>query len=152
MLKQNSSSSISIDISTDEIGVWVASRIRWRSEANMEEFADFVTEAIDQQITRKVEMATRAAKDAAIRKAWVALHPPNHAGFYYCHIMGEWVHVDHAALEHIVPKSVAGPINMDEPGWDEKLRMACHPHNFLKGSSQNVKSATLEFAPPDEAC
>lgn len=89
---------------------------------------------------------------ARIRRAWIKLHPPNHAGYYYCHIGGEWVHQNSADLEHLVPKSVAGQVDTDEPGWDEKLRMACRPHNTEKGSRQDIPSETLDYAPIDEAC
>ena len=93
-----------------------------------------------------------SSKWTVVRRQWIKLHPPNHTGYYYCHIGGEWVHINSADLEHLVPKSVAGPIDMDEPGWDDKLRMACRRHNSEKGSRQDVPSATLEFAPGDEPC
>lgn len=94
------------------------------------------------------------------RPAWVRLHPPNHAGYYFCHICGGWVHEDAAELDHIIPASVER-IDMDEPGWDDKLRMA-HAWpveingvvrcigNRGKGSTQII-SATLEIAPGDES-
>lgn len=90
------------------------------------------------------------SEKARVRKLWVKLHPPNHQGYYYCHVGGEWVHVDMAELDHIIPSSVER-INTDESGWDDKLRMACGPHNYLKGSGV-VESATREIAPPDGDC
>jgi hypothetical protein len=87
---------------------------------------------------------------STIRRAWIKDNPPNHAGYYYCHIGGEWVHIDAMELEHVVPGSVE-PIDMDDPDWQDKLRPSCTIHNNLKGSSI-VKSATLEIRPPDEEC
>lgn len=98
-----------------------------------------------------MHMANARSEQARIKKLWMSLHPPNFDGYYYCHIGGEWVHQDVAELEHIVPKSIAGQVNTDKPGWDEKLRMACHWHNSEKSSS-TVESKTLEYAPPDEPC
>lgn len=103
-------------------------------------------------VAKEVMRVKATAYHAKLRREWIKLHPPNFAGYYYCHIGGEWVHIEAADLEHIDPESVTGRINMDEPGWDEKLRMACRPHNSWKGSRQDVPSATLEYAPPDEAC
>lgn len=140
------------EISVDEMGAWVANIIRWPSEAVMEDFAHDATHAILNGVSGKVVMSKMQAHHAKVRREWIKLHPPNHAGYYYCHVGGEWVHIQAADLEHIVPKSVTGPIDMSEPGWDEKLRMACRPHNSWKGSRQDVPSATLEYAPTDEAC
>lgn len=136
------------DISVDERGAWVASMInKWDSEETMEAFGRDAAHVICRGVEGKVFMAKARSEHARIRKAWIALHPPNHAGYYYCHIGGEWVHISAAELEHIIPGSVQR-INTDEPGWDDKLRMACSPHNFLKGSAR-VASATMEIAPPD---
>lgn len=138
------------EISVDEMGDWVASLVRFPSEKNQEDFAHDATRAIFNGVAGKVMMAKARAEHARVRKLWIGLHPPNFAGYYYCHIGGEWVHIDVAELDHIVPGSVQR-INTDEPGWDEKMRMACGPHNQWKGS-RIVPSATLEFAPPDEEC
>lgn len=134
-------------ITVDEMGKWAADIVRWPSEAVMEDFAHDVTHAIFIGVAGKVRMAKADQERARVHRLWVKLHPPNHAGYYYCHIGGEWVHQDGAELDHIVPSSVQ-KINTDIPGWDEKLRMSCHDHNFQKGSSI-VKSVTLEIAPPD---
>lgn len=85
-----------------------------------------------------------------VRRIWIADNPPNHAGYYYCHIFGEWVHIDVMELDHVVPGSVA-VVDMSQPGWQKKLRPACHVHNYQKGS-RIVPSATLEIRPPDEEC
>ena len=98
-----------------------------------------------------------------VGRTWVHLHPPNHAGYYYCHLCGGWVHESEAELEHLTPKSVE-KIDMSKPGWDDKLRMAhIFPvrnmagkivciGNREKGSRQDIPSVTMEIAPPDEAC
>lgn len=137
-------------ITVEEMGVFVASVMEFNSEADMEHFAHDATHAILTGVARKVEMASAQAERARVRREWIKLHPPNHAGYYYCHIGGEWVHIDSAQLEHIVPSS-RERIDTDEPGWDDKLRMACSPHNFQKGSRQDIPSKTMEIAPPDEA-
>lgn len=140
------------EITVDEMGQWVAAMVNFPSEALQEQFARDAAHEIYEGVGKKVVKARALNERAKIRRAWMALHPPNHAGFYYCHIGGEWVHQQTAELEDIVPVSVAGLVDMSEPGWDEKLRMACHTHNYLKGSRQDIPSATLEFAPPDEEC
>lgn len=141
-------------VTLDELAQAAASIIgigNWESEATLEWFIQDMACAMDARIGNAIYMASAQAEASQLRKEWIKLHPPNHAGFYYCHIGGEWVHVQAADLEHIVPKS-REPIDTTVPGWDEKLRMACRPHNSLKGSRQDVPSATLEFAPPDEEC
>lgn len=162
MLKQNSNSctnrnhglTFSIEgavITVDEMGHWIADLIEnFESEAMQEAFARDAAHQIFIGVGEKVEMAKAAAEKARVRRLWIGLHPPNHAGYYYCHIGGEWVHIDVAELEHIIPSSVE-KINTDEPGWDDKLRMSCHVHNFLKGSKR-MASATMEIAPPDGDC
>ncbi len=137
-------------ITVEEMGECVASAMTFNSEADQERFAHDAAHAILIGVAGKVEMANAAAERARVRREWIKLHPPNHAGYYYCHIGGEWVHIDSSQLEHIVPSS-RERIDTDEPGWDDKLRMACGPHNFQKGSRQDIPSATLEIAPPDEA-
>src|ERR1700743_3564672 len=129
----------------------VIAPITFGSEAKMELFAQDVACAMDRRIGEIIYMSHARAEAQRIRREWIKLHPTNHAGFYYCHKVGEWVHVETANIEHIVPKS-REPIDTTVPGWDEKLRMACRPHNSLKGSRQDVASATLEYAPPDEEC
>lgn len=137
-------------ISVDEMGEWAASIVNFPSEHLQECFAHDVTHAIFEGVARKVDMASAAAEKARIRRLWIADNPPNHAGYYYCHIKGEWVHIDVMELDHIVPSSVER-INTDEPGWQDKLRPACIPHNRWKGS-KIVPSATREIRPPDEEC
>ena len=95
---------------------------------------------------------------AAVRASWMSRNPPNHAGFYYCHICGGWVHQDQAELDHVTPKSVR---RGEDPNRDDNLRMA-HAWavydnqgrkicigNREKGSTR-VESATLDICPPDE--
>lgn len=137
-------------VTAKEMGDWVASIIPFNSEYFQESYAHAAAHAIFDGVGEKVEMAKAQAEHARVRRLWVSLHPPNHAGFYYCHIGGEWLHESMAQLEHIVPGSVR-KINTEVAGWDDGLRMACGPHNFNKGSSI-VESATLEIAPPDVEC
>lgn len=139
-----------VQISAAELGEYVTRRVSFSSEQNQEEFSHMAGWAIFNGVARKVTMSHAQAEHARVRKLWIALHPPNHAGYYYCHIGGEWVHFTASALDHIVPGSVER-INTDTPGWDDKMRMSCNPHNFTKGSSL-VESATLEIAPPDGEC
>lgn len=138
------------EISVDEMGVWVSTVASFPSEHLQECFAHDATHAIFEGVARKVEMAKAQSEHARIRKLWIADNPPNHAGYYYCHIGGEWTHKDVSELDHIVPGSVER-INTEEPGWQDKMRMACGPHNRWKGS-RIVPSATLEIRPPDEEC
>ncbi len=140
-----------VKFTVDEVGRWAAGIVNFDSESDEELFSRDVAHEVCIQVARKVKMGRAQAEHARVRREWIKLHPPNHAGFYYCHVGGEWVHINSADLEHTTPGSVER-INTDEPGWDEKLRMACRPHNYLKGSRQDVKSTTLEFSPPDEAC
>lgn len=136
-------------ITVDEMGRWVANIIsEFPTEHMQERFARDVAHTIFEGVARKVYMTKAQQERSRVRKLWVELHPPNHAGYYYCHIGGEWIHKESAELDHIIPSSVER-INTDEPGWDDKLRMACSPHNYWKGSKQ-VDSVTLEIAPPDE--
>lgn len=137
-------------ITVEEMGEFVASIMAFDSEHQQELFAHDACHAIFNGVARKVEMASAQAERARVRREWIKLHPPNHAGYYYCHIGGEWVHIDNAQLEHITPSS-RERIDTSEPGWDDKLRMACGPHNFQKGSRQDIPSATMEIAPFDEA-
>lgn len=138
------------EISVDEMGRWVANIIRFPSEATQEEFEHDAIHAIFDGVAGKVKMARAASRNKKIRDLWVKDNPPNFAGYYYCHIGGEWVHIDMAELDHIKAHSVE-EINLDDPNWQDKLRMSCMPHNRWKGS-RTVPSATLEIAPPDEAC
>lgn len=138
-------------ISVDEMGQWAARRVNFNSEADAEEFGRDIAHTLYEGVARKVYIVKANSERQRVRREWIALHPPNHAGYYYCHIGGEWVHIEAADLEHITPASVER-IDTSVPGWDEKLRMACRPHNTMKGSRQDVPSATLEYAPPDEAC
>lgn len=137
-------------ISVDEMGEMVAGVMRFNSERDQELFADDAAHAIFEGIVKKVEMGKAQAEKARVRRLWIADNPPNHAGYYYCHIGGEWVHIDAAELDHIVPSSVER-INTDDPDWQDKMRMACVPHNRWKGS-KIVPSATREIRPPDEEC
>lgn len=134
-------------ITATEMAEFVAKDMTFESEHAQEHFVHEMGWAIFNGVTRKVTMANAQAERARVRRLWIQLHQPNHAGYYYCHIGGEWVHIDVAELEHLVPSSVER-INTDELGWDQKLRMACHVHNYQKGS-RIVESKTLEFAPPD---
>lgn len=140
-----------VTVGVDEMGQWAANIANFDSEAMQEAFGRDVAHAIFMGFAGKVEMASAQAEHAKMRREWIKLHPPNHAGYYYCHIGGEWVHIEASDLEHITPGS-RERIDMSVPGWDEKLRMACRPHNSMKGSRQDVPSTTLEFAPPDEEC
>ncbi len=137
-------------VSVDEMGEMVAGVMHFDSEHEQEMFAHDAAHAIFDGIARKVAMASAAAEKARIRRLWIADNPPNHAGYYYCHIYGEWVHIDAMELDHIVPSSVER-INTDDPDWQDKLRPACIPHNRWKGS-RIVPSATREIRPPDDGC
>lgn len=134
-------------ITATEMAQFVAKGMRFDSEHDQEHFVYEMSWAIFNGVTGKVNMASAQSERTRVRRLWVELHPPNHAGYYYCHVGSEWVHIDAAELDHIIPSSVER-INTDEPGWDRKLRMACHDHNYQKGSSI-VESKTLEIAPPD---
>lgn len=138
-------------ITVDEMGNWVAGLIKnWESETIQESFAHDVSYTISRGIIRKVDMAKAQTEKTRIRNLWIKLNPPNHAGYYYCHIGGEWVSAQAMELEHIVPSSLES-IDTDKPGWQDKLRPSCTIHNNLKGSRQ-IPSATLEIRPPDEEC
>lgn len=137
-------------VSVDQMGQWVAEIIRFDSEAEQEAFGRDAACKIFSNFAKEVALVSAAAEHARVRRLWIAECPPNHAGYYYCHIGGEWVHIDVMELDHVVPGSVER-IDTTKPGWQKKLRPACHPHNYQKGSSI-VKSATLEIRPPDEEC
>lgn len=137
-------------ISVDEMGEWAASVIRFESEKAQEECTHDMVHAIFEGVARKVEMASATAEKARVRRLWIADNPPNHAGYYYCHIGGEWVHIDMMELDHIKASSKER-INTDDPDWQNKLRPSCIPHNRWKGS-RSVPSATREIRPPDEEC
>jgi hypothetical protein len=89
----------------------------------------------------------------------VAKHPPNHAGYYFCHLCGGWVHIGESDLDHVTPKSLKGAGY--NPNSDDNQRMSHHwpvykPDgtihcigNAQKGS-QKVESVTMEIAPSDE--
>lgn len=142
------------DISVDEMGAYVASHLfRTPSEHYQELLAHDITHALLNCVGGKVRMA----KQNNARADWVKRHPPNHAGFYYCHICGGWVHESEAELDHIRPKSI---LVGDDPNEDDNRRMAhtwpiiapdgkelC-PGNRGKGS-RSMPSATMEIAPPD---
>lgn len=137
-------------VSVDEMGRWVAGIANFGSEHMQEEFGKDAACAIFRGLARKVGIAKMRDAFAAVRREWIKLNPPNHAGFYYCHIGGEWVHIEAMELDEIVPRSVA-PVDMSQPDWQDKVRPACHQHNYQKGS-RIVPSVTLEIRPPDEAC
>lgn len=137
-------------ISVDDMAGYVTDMMRFDSEHEQEEFCHDAAHAILDGVVKEVKLVKANAEHARIRRLWVADNPPNFAGYYYCHIGGEWVHIDAAELDHIIPGSVK-KINTDDPDWQDKMHMACVPHNRWKGS-RIVPSATLEIAPPDEAC
>lgn len=136
-------------ISVDDMAEMATTVLRFDSEVEQEHFQHDVAHAILDGVTRKVHMVKAASEKARVRRLWIADNPPNFAGYYYCHIGGEWVHIEAAELDHIVPSSVER-INTDDPDWQDKMRMACVPHNRWKGS-KIVPSATREIRPPDEA-
>ncbi len=137
-------------ISVDDIAEMVAGKMRFDSEHMQEEFQHDVTHWILKGVGEKVMRVKAASDKARVRRLWVNDNPPNHAGYYYCHIGGEWVHIDVMELDHIKASSKER-INTDAPDWQNKLRPSCIPHNRWKGS-RDVPSATLEIRPPDEAC
>lgn len=137
------------EISVNEMGNYIAGKMRFPSERYQEMFAKEASWWIMQCVAGKVEVTKAQSERSRIRKLWVKLHPPNFDGYYYCHIGGEWVHESMAELDHIIASSIER-INTDEPDWDAKLRMSCSQHNYLKSSSK-VISKTLIIAPPDEA-
>lgn len=148
------------EISASEIAIYLTRHVfHTVSEAQMEEMTEDILEAILECVGKKVIMARATTEWARVRDAWKKKYPPNHAGYYYCHLCGGWVHENEAELDHIVPKSVHQQgVN---PNRDDNLRMAHAMPKFdpfgrrmcignqLKGSSQ-VESKTLEIAPPDE--
>lgn len=141
-------------VTLDELAAAAAGIVgfrNWESESQLEWFIQDIGCAMDAKIAKAIYMHNAQTEAARLRREWIKLHPPNHAGFYYCHIGGEWVYVEAADLEHLVPAS-RERIDTTVPGWDTKLRMACRIHNSLKGSRQDVPSTTLEYAPPDEEC
>lgn len=140
------------EITVDEMGHWVASMVHWPSESRQEEFARDAAHTIFMGVAGKVEMSKAMAERVRVRKEWVKRNPPNHAGYYYCHIGGEWVHIDAMELDHVTPSSVQTIDMENDPEWEDKLRPSCHVHNFQKGSRQDIPSATLVIAPPDDGC
>lgn len=122
------------------------------SEHQQEMLVHDITHAIINTVAGKVRMADKNG-----RASWIERHPPNHAGFYFCHLCGGWVHVSQAELDHIEPRSV---LRGEDPDRDENRRMShawpviapdgtvvC-PGNRGKGS-RNLPSVTMEIAPPD---
>lgn len=94
----------------------------------------------------------------SIRSKWIKENPPNHAGYYYCHICGGWVHQYQAELDHVTPKSLW---NTNIPEEKKILRMShAWPQENLQGEvycignrgkgSKQIESKTLEIAPYDE--
>lgn len=136
------------EVDLSEMGEFAAEVVKFCSEADQERFGRDVSFAIYNGIARKVQMNKGQKERARVRKLWIKANPPNFSGYYYCHIGGEWVHESCSQLDHITPSSVE-KIDTDEPGWMDKLRMSCGPHNMQKGSRQDIPSATLEIAPPD---
>lgn len=142
------------EITVDEMGAYVASNVFGNfSEYEMELLAKDISHAILGCVSRKVHMA----KQVSDRRDWVSRHPPNHAGFYYCHLCAGWVHESQAELDHVTPKSVR---RGEDPNRDDNRRMAhawpivapsgkliC-PGNRGKGS-RSLPSMTMEIAPPD---
>lgn len=143
------------EITVDEMGDWCAASLDHVSEYEQEKTAHYLTHQIINGVMRKVKMA----QETDDRTAWVRRNPPNHAGYYYCHLCGGWVHIDQAELDHIDAKS---KLDGQNPNRDDNRRMAhvypiiapsgqkiC-PGNREKGSS-TYQSVTLEIRPPDEA-
>jgi len=141
---------ISVDEMADYVATWV---YRAPSERAQEDMAHQITHALMECVGKKVLVA-RADQS---RKAWVERHPPNHAGYYYCHLCGGWVHQSEAELDEIEPRSVR---RGEDPLRDDNRRMAhtwpitapdgtqvC-PGNRGKGS-RAILSVTQEIAPPD---
>ena len=95
---------------------------------------------------------------ASERAQWIKDNPPNHAGYYLCHICGGWVHVDQAELDHVTPKSLWNT----GIGSEKKILRMSHawPQTRPDGSvycignrgkgSKQIESVTLEIAPGDE--
>jgi 5-methylcytosine-specific restriction endonuclease McrA len=71
------------------------------------------------------------------RKAeWVESHPPNHQGYYVCHICKRWVHHTEMELDHVLPKSgtprdIAEHDNNLKPAHGQAFPPYC---NGVKGS------------------
>lgn len=141
-------------VPVEDIAAFVAAEcIEVDSEHDAEEAAHDITHAIMEILGRRVMMA-RESKD---RAGWVSRNPPNHAGFYYCHLCGMWVHIDQADLDEVEPKSYRtgqDPLRDDNrrmshawPIVDASGKQLC-PGNRGKGSRQ-LPSATMEIAPPD---
>jgi hypothetical protein len=142
------------EVSVEEMGDYVASHVfHFDSERLQELCGRHISYAIFTCVGRKVY----ENRVATIRDGWIMRHPPNHAGYYYCHLCGGWVHYTQSELDHIEPRSVRNGL---DPGRDDNLRMShawqvvdnqgkiiC-PGNRGKGSSR-VESATLEIRPPD---
>src|SRR5665213_1596395 len=98
----------------DYVDTWV---YRGRSEHAQEEMAHQITHALIDCVTKKVNMA----KADQSRVAWMKRNPPNHAGYYYCHLCGGWVHQSEAELDEIEPRSVR---RGEDPLRDDNRRMA----------------------------
>lgn len=144
------------EISADEMGAWVAGIITWPSERSMEEFAKDASHAIFTGVGRKVTMA----REAQARRDWVKRNPPNHAGYYLCHICAGWVHENEAELDEIEPRSYR---RGEDPLRDDNRRMAhAWPQHDPSGKvvcignrgkgSRQIESKTLEIRPPDMEC
>lgn len=143
------------EVSVEEIGQWVAGHVfACVSESQQELLAGDISWGIMTCVGRKVVM-TKAIND---RRGWERRNPPNHGGYYYCHICGGWVHRTQAELDHVKPKSV---LRGQNPNSDDNRRMA-HSWpvtlpdgtvvcvgNQGKGSSI-VESKTMDIAPSDE--
>jgi hypothetical protein len=141
-----------VEFTVDEMGHWVADIMcSFPSEFVQEQFAQDVAHAIFMGVSRKVTIANMHTARHELKRLWILDNPPNHAGYYYCHIGGEWVHQSMMELDHIIPASLANIDIVNDPQWQDKLRPACMVHNNVKGS-QIMPSATLEIRPPDEEC
>lgn len=140
-------------ITVEEMANWAVGRGMFRSEQEQERAAHQAVHAIMDGIQKKIGVVV-AEKN---RAQWIRDNPPNHAGFYYCHLCAGWVHVDQAELDHIVPKSVhIGEIpDRDDnrrmahawPQYDSTGKLVC-VGNREKGS-RALPSKTLEIRPPD---
>lgn len=152
----NSYTDVSIEVGLKDIGLHVASDVfkGFTSEAEMERMGRDIARSMSNYLKEKA--VEKHVSD--VRKKWMLRNPPNHAGFYYCHLCAGWVHVTQCELDHIEPKGgyTGRDRNRDDnlrpahtwPVTDERNNMVC-PGNRGKGSA-TWPSATLDIRPEDE--
>lgn len=69
------------------------------------------------------------------RALWKKLNPPNHQGYYVCHICNRWVAADEMELDHVRARTRRVDLRFDL----SNLLPAHHDCNSQKGSKDIVK-------------